>query len=222
METMHEFTPETVSLAELRPHPRNYREHPDDQLEHLIESIREHGLYRNIAIARDGTILAGHGVAKAARKMGLETIPVLRLDLDPDDPRALKLLAGDNEIANLAEIDDRALTELLREVKEFDVDGLLGTGYDEQQLANLLMVTRPKNEIEDFNEAAEWIGMPDFEPDIAPLKMVVSFRSEEDREKFVEFLGISVTGKTKSIWWPAKERRDLGSIRFEDGPDDAP
>ena len=216
METMHGFTPEIVPLTELRPHPRNYREHPGDQLDHLIESIREHGLYRNIAIARDGTILAGHGVAKAARKMGLETIPVLRLDIDPDDPRALKLLAGDNEIANLAEIDDRALTELLREVREFDVDGLLGTGYDEKQLASLLMVTRPQSEIEDFNEAAEWVGMPDYEVIPKTLKISVSFKTTTDRADFIERLGLKgMTDKTICTWWPQKPRNDLDSIMFE-------
>ena len=83
---------ETVPLDSLQDHPRNYREHPDDQLEHLIASIKEQGFYKNVAVARDGTILAGHGVVKAARKMGLEEIPVVRLDLEPDDPKALKLL----------------------------------------------------------------------------------------------------------------------------------
>jgi ParB-like chromosome segregation protein Spo0J len=68
---------EFVPLASLKPHPRNYRIHPDDQLEHIIKSIQEHGFYRNVVAARDGTILAGHGVVQAALKMGLKGVPVV-------------------------------------------------------------------------------------------------------------------------------------------------
>ena len=71
---------EVLALKDLRPHPRNYREHPEDQLAHLKQSIQKHHIYRNIVIARDGTILAGHGVVEAAKALGLETIPGCRLD----------------------------------------------------------------------------------------------------------------------------------------------
>ena len=215
---MTEFVPwEMVALAELKPHPRNYRKHPEDQLEHLCESIRANGVYRNIAIARDSTILAGHGVAKACAKLGMATIPVLRLDLDPGDPKALKLLAGDNEISNLAVIDDRALSDMLKEIGEIDIEGLLGTGYDDMMLANLAMVTRPQSEIEDFNEAAEWVGLPEYEPVVDTIKVVVSLRSQEDRQAFLALVGAKKhTDKTKSVWWPHRDNDDLNSVRFED------
>ena len=113
----------------LRPHPRNYRTHPEDQLAHIVRSLQLHGFYRNVVVARDGTILAGHGVVLAARQLGLETVPVIRLDVAPDDARALQVLTGDNEIANLGDVDDRELTELLRELATEDWDLLLGTGF---------------------------------------------------------------------------------------------
>jgi ParB-like chromosome segregation protein Spo0J len=55
------FATEQASLTDLKPHPRNYRTHSDDQLKHLIQSIKEHGFYRNVVVIKDGTILAGHG-----------------------------------------------------------------------------------------------------------------------------------------------------------------
>src|SRR2546430_11899104 len=125
-----------VPIDMLKPHPRNYRKHPDDELEHIMESIRTHGFYRNIVLAKDGkTILAGHGVVEAARRLGYKEIPAILIDYEPDDPHALKVLVSDNEIAHLAESNDRALTELLREVA--NAGDLLGTGYDEMMLANL-------------------------------------------------------------------------------------
>lgn len=211
------YYPEIVALDDLTDHPRNYREHPDDQLEHLMASLKAHGWYRNVIVARDNTLLAGHGIVKAARKLGLQDAPVIRLDLDPNEPAALKVLAGDNEAGRLAEIDDRALSELLKEVKDFDADGLLGTGYDAAMLANLVYVTRPASEIQDFDEAKEWVGMPEYPAPEAPLTVLVRFRSEADRAAFARLIGIELSGNRGSFMWPpVQERDDVASIRLEE------
>jgi ParB-like chromosome segregation protein Spo0J len=204
-----------VSVSELKPHPKNYRAHPDDQLEHIIQSIKDNGHYRNVVVAQDNIILAGHGVVKASSKMGLESIPVVQLDVPHDDPKAIKVLTGDNEIAHLGLVDDRLLTELLKEVKDYDMNGLLGTGYDDAMLASLVMVTRPKSEIEDFDAAAEWVGMPEHQSEAKPLQIIVSFDSEKDREDFGKLVGSPLTEKTKSIWFPHKEQDDVASVRLE-------
>lgn len=135
---LEEFPTEIVEIDSLRPHPRNYKVHPESQLEHIAQSIKEHGLYRPIVVARDGTILAGHGVVMAAKKLGLTKIAIRRLPVDWDDARALKLLAGDNEISNLGEVDDKALFEILSQIKDQDATGLMGTGYDDESLTKLL------------------------------------------------------------------------------------
>lgn len=219
MDTASETWLEDVSISELRPHPRNYRAHPEDQLVHLEASIQKHGMYRNVVIAREGTILAGHGVVEAARRLGMETIPAKRLDLDPDETRALEVMTGDNEVDHLGEVDDRQLTELLKEIKDNDLDGLLGTGYDEQMLANLAMVTRPASEVADHNEAAHWVGMPEYEPMDEPWKVVFSFETEEDRAELARRLGLEFkgsNGRTARTWWPPRENDDRVSLRFED------
>lgn len=195
-----------VPVASLRPHERNYRRHPPEQLEHLVRSLEEHGVYRNVVVAEDGTILAGHGVVEAAIAAGMEEIPVIRLAIDPASPQALKIVAGDNELGRLGEIDDRALTEILREIREANADdGLLGTGFSDEALANLLYVTRPATEIASFSAAAEWVGMPEFEGSDKPLQIVVSFDSDDDREKFMALIGVDRIWKktrgTWSTWW---------------------
>jgi hypothetical protein len=212
------FPIEIIAIQELKPHPRNYREHPDDQLEHIIESIKTSGFYRNIVIADDGTILAGHGVVKAATVMGLEEIPVKRLPIGPDTPQALKILTGDNEISGLGVIDDRQLTTLLKEIKDIDLTGLLGTGFDDMMLANLVFVTRNQSEIEDFDHAAHWVGMPDYEKAEESLKLIIHFRSHPDREKFVHQFKLEIMkreAKTWTTWWPMREIYDTASVRYE-------
>lgn len=208
---------ELVNIADLRPHPRNYREHPEDQVGHLEQSIRENGFYRNVVITRDNIILAGHGVIKAAAKIGVEKVPVIRLDIDSKNKRALKILVGDNETARLAMPDDRALTELLRELKDWNADALLGTGFDEKMLAALVYVTRPMSEIKNMDEAAHWAGMPEYDEGERPLNIVISFRNEADREAFANQTGLMIMkkeSKSWSTWWPEKQRDDASSVSF--------
>jgi hypothetical protein len=214
-ESNKEFSAVMTDPKTLTPHPRNYRKHPMSQLRHIIDSIQTNGFYRNVVVAKDSTILAGHGVVDAAIHMGLTRIPVITMDIEPNDPRAIKLLTGDNEISNLSEVNDRLLTELLKEVMGEQELGLTGTGFDTEQLASLLMVTRPTTEIKDKNEAAEWIGMPDWEVEPAPLKVIVSFANKSDRNDFAELVGYNLTDKTTSVWYPPRTREDNSGLRFE-------
>lgn len=182
---------ETVRVDALRPHRRNYRRHPAEERAHLVQSIRDHGVYRNVVVARDGTILAGHGVVEAAAEVGLDEIPVVRLDLDADDPRALKVLTGDNEIARLADSDDRVLAELLAEI---GVDDWLGTGFDDGAYAAL--IARFAEEPDDA-----WAGMPEFEAaDVeSAFRATIHFRTVEDAAAFFELIDRKQAG---SFWWP--------------------
>lgn len=211
--------PETVAVADLKRHPKNYRSHPEDQLVHLEQSLREHGMYRNVVVARDLTILAGHGVVEAATRMGLEEMLVIRLDLDPDDPKALKVLAGDNELPRFAENDDRALADLLMLINEVDVDGLLGTGYDEHMLANLLFVTRSESEVPNLDAAAQWVGLPGFEGAEKRITLTIHFDTPEDREKLMAQLELATSAKNReawATWWPPRPDNDRTSLRFND------
>lgn len=144
----------------------------------------------------------------------------MRLPVASASVQALKILAADNEVAHLAINDDRALTEILKEVKELDASGLLGTGYDEKMLMALLMVTRPATEIGSFDDAAQWVGMPDYENGSEALTLIVTFENEQDRLAFIEQTpSLRVTShklKTWSARWPFRENTDSSSVAFEE------
>lgn len=208
---------EVVDIDKLKNHPKNYRIHPDDELAHIIESLKNHGVYRNVVTARDGTLLAGHGVVMAARKIGMKKIPIVRLDVNPDDPKAIKVLIGDNEMEHLSQQNDRLLADLLKEVKQ--QDGLIGTGFDEMMLANFIMVTRPESEVKDFDAAAEWAGMPEYDSGgIEKFKLVVGFLTEKDRQDFAEKIKLKIDSKGVKVWstrWPWTDREDKASVKFQ-------
>lgn len=210
---------ELVHIDSIIPHPRNYRSHPEDQLDHIARSIELHGFYRPIVVTADGTILAGHGVVLAARRLGIEEIPVTRVSVDPHEPRAIQILTGDNEMGNLADVDDRLLTELLRDLIREDLDYLVGTGFTAEQLAALTMVTRHSDEIADLDEAAEWLGMPAFEQIAKEPKLIITFDSNQHREDFVAKIEAqwfrSKTGLVWSMRWPNRPMHDSRNVRFE-------
>ena len=214
------------AVADLKPHPRNYQEHTEEQLDHLAQAIQQHGFYKNIVLARDLTILAGHGAVLAAgTRLQMEKVPAVRLDLDPNDPQALKIIAADNEIAKRGTRDDRSLTELLREVAETDTFGLAGTGFDEMILANLLMVTRSTAEVRDVDAAAEWVGLPSYEPKQKSTQLVINFETPADRDEFIKtsFNGTVSKRTSEQSWsahWPVREEpRESRFVQWELDPE---
>jgi hypothetical protein len=153
-------------------------------------------------------------------------IPIIRLNCDPNDPRALKVLTSDNEIRNLAEVDDRALTDLLKELMDTGgVDELLGTGFDQQQLSILAFVTRPASEIADQASANEWAGLPAYDEGMYLPTLIITFSTKKDRTRFVDEtkLKISVHNENKawSTHWPYTDPVDVASMRFVDKNKDA-
>jgi len=208
---------ETIKLSDLKEHPRNYKTHPEDQLQHIISSIEEHGFYRNIVIAKDNTILAGHGVFQACQLMNKKEVPVIRLNIDHDSTQALKVLTSDNEIQNLAKVDDRELSEILKDILDEDLD-LTGTGFDQEQLSALIYTTRPATEVADIDEAKEWVGMVDFEPTGKDIKVIIQFDNEEDKQEMLNRIGAThinkQIGNISTIWYPERKQEDLKSISF--------
>ena len=178
---------EYVKLSELSHHPRNYRGHPESQLAHIMESIRENGVYRNIVVSSDNVVLAGHGVLEACRKLGIEDIPINRLPFHSESPKALKVLTGDNEISRLGEIDDNTLAELLKDI-DLD-DHLLGTGFDEDMLLSL-SIAENIVQSEDVSEFTP--KLPDEDQDMSPkekdLILIVKFEDEDQQQELFDEL----------------------------------
>lgn len=195
--------------------PRNYRRHPEEQIGHIKRSLELLGQFKNVVVDAEGMLLAGHGVAEAARASGWTELTVHVFNGTPE--QAKLLMVADNEISQGVDDDERLLTELLKEIN--DDMGLLGTGYDEMQLANVVLATRDESEIPDFDAAAEWVGLPDYDPLDNPRatgrQMVVQFENDKDREDFAALIGLKITDKTKATWWPIKANEKTADLIFE-------
>jgi DNA modification methylase len=126
---------EHVPLKDLCPDPFNPRRISDAELEALTRSIQEFGLVDPI-IARqeDRTVIGGHQRLLAARRLGLTTVPVVFVDLSPEQSNLLNLAL--NRISG--EWDQELLARLLQDLQQVpDVDLTL-SGFAEDELAKLL------------------------------------------------------------------------------------
>src|SRR5579885_306197 len=123
----------------LRAYERNARTHSDEQIAQIAASIVEFGFNSPVLIDTNAGIIAGHGRLLAARKLGLDEIPVVVLDHLSETQKRAYILA-DNRIGDNAGWENDLLRAELADLKNADFDvGLLG--FREDELAALLAET---------------------------------------------------------------------------------
>ena len=70
---------EPLPLAQLLPYATNARAHSDEQVAQIAASMVEFGFVNPVLVDEAGVLIAGHGRVLAAKKLGLETAPAIRL-----------------------------------------------------------------------------------------------------------------------------------------------
>lgn len=82
---------EYIPLNEIKLYPNNAKIHTSEQIEQIKKSIKEFGFNDPIGIWH-GECVEGHGRIIAATELGLETVPVIRLDELTDEQRKAYML----------------------------------------------------------------------------------------------------------------------------------
>lgn len=150
---------ESLPIDELETYHKNPRR---GDTETIAQSLRANGQFRPLVVNR-GThtgrpyeVLAGNHTLLAARTLDGTQDAFPRLDcyvIDVDDDHARRIVLADNKTSDLATYDHQALAQLLDELE----DGITGTGYDEDDLADLAA------EIEEHEYAAAAAAAADTE-----------------------------------------------------------
>ena len=128
-------TIEQIDIDALIPYARNSRTHSEAQVAQIAASIREFGFTNPVLIDSEGGIIAGHGRVLAARKLGMETVPAIRIDYMTEAQKRAYIIA-DNKLALNAGWDDELLALELGELQAEGFDLSL-TGFDDDELAQL-------------------------------------------------------------------------------------
>jgi DNA modification methylase len=127
---------ERRSVESLIPYARNARTHSDEQVAQIADSIKEWGWTTPVLVDETGQIIAGHGRVMAARKLGIDEIPVMVASGWSEAQRRAYVLA-DNQLAANAGWDMDLLKVELGDLGEagFDLDLI---GFSGDMLAGLL------------------------------------------------------------------------------------
>lgn len=144
---------EIADITTVVPNPRNPNQHPKKQIELLAKIIKNQGWRAPITVSsRSGFVVRGHGRLLAAQLLGVGQVPVDRQNYATEAEEWADLVA-DNRIAELSQIDDALLAELVTDISASDYDlGL--TGYNDKQLDNLMADFRGPVQEDDFDPAA--------------------------------------------------------------------
>ena len=139
---------QTFKTDKLIEYARNPRKN-DFVVDRMVSCIKEFGFRIPIVAKSDGTVVDGHLRLKAARKLGLEEVPVVIADdLSEAQIKAFRLIA--NQSANWAEWNEEFLRLELLDLKEMDFDLDL-TGFDMSEVDRLIQANREIHD-DDFEE----------------------------------------------------------------------
>lgn len=114
------------NVDDLLPYANNPRLN-DGAVDAVAASIKEFGFKVPIVVDSDGVIVTGHTRLKAAKKLGLDKVPVIvASDLTPEQVKAFRL--ADNKTSELAEWDLGKLDIELGEIEDIDMNDF---GFEE-------------------------------------------------------------------------------------------
>lgn len=83
---MKDLQVEYVPIDEIKPYEHNAKIHSEEQIEQIALSITQFGFNDPVGIWH-GEIVEGHGRYEAAKRLGLDTVPIIRLDDLTDEQR---------------------------------------------------------------------------------------------------------------------------------------
>ncbi|WP_236459795.1 ParB/Srx family N-terminal domain-containing protein [Escherichia coli] len=135
---------EYLPVGKLLRYAKNSRTHSDEQVEQLVNSIREFGFTNPVLIDEKNELIAGHGRLAAAEILEMDKVPAIRLsNLSEKQKKAYRI--ADNKLALNAGWDMQLLVEEVKELMDddFDIDLL---GFNDAELDEMLSDEQPQEE----------------------------------------------------------------------------
>lgn len=111
---------EYVNIGDISTYPQNVKIHTAEQIEQIKKSINDFGFNDPVAVWKNGEIIEGHGRYIAASELGLDRIPVIRLDKLTDDKRKAYALVH-NKLTTDTKFDVDLLADELSKISNYDM-----------------------------------------------------------------------------------------------------
>lgn len=137
-------------IDQIKPWPKNPNKHSPDQIERLVEIIKQQGFRSPLVVSkRSGLLIVGHGRLEAATHLGFKSLPVIFQDFESEEQEYAYCVA-DNAIADWATLDQNMIkAEVLDFGPDFDLDLL---GFKDIDILNSQAFDNDDNESPDYDE----------------------------------------------------------------------
>ena len=112
---------EYLNLDQLTPYEGNVKRHPKEQIAQIAESINDYGFNDPIAIDENGLIIEGHGRYEACKELGMDKVPVIRLNGLTDEEKREYIIVH-NKITMNSGFDMKKLKLELSKLPKFKFD----------------------------------------------------------------------------------------------------
>lgn len=138
---------EYIDTEKLIPYINNPRIN-DKAVDVVAASIKEFGFKNPILIDKENVVIAGHTRLKAAKKLGLKEVPVIRVeDLTENQIKAFRI--ADNRTAEFADWDIELLNIELENIGE------MFTGFDEVEKEMFKSVEEIEKKLNEYQAPKE-------------------------------------------------------------------
>lgn len=163
-----------IDISKIIPYVNNPRKNLN--ADKVASSIKEFGWQQPIVVDKDYVIIVGHTRYEAAKKLGLNKVPITIADITPTQAKAYRI--ADNRLNQDSSWDTKLLNLEFNDLigENFNLDTL---GFTTDELDNLFL--------KDDKDADSMLNPEDFpDEEISDVQMVQLFFNKENNEKFRE------------------------------------
>jgi 16S rRNA G966 N2-methylase RsmD len=133
---MQKLTITRQRVDALTPYAQNARTHSKKQIRQIADSIKTFGWTNPILVDSAGGVIAGHGRVEAAKLLGIDKVPTIRLE-DLTEAEISAYVIADNKLAENAGWDRELLAIELQDLIKLDIDVTI-TGFDMPEIDILI------------------------------------------------------------------------------------
>lgn len=171
---------ENWNIEDVKPYENNPRNN-DEAVKYVANSIREFGFQQPLVVDSEGVLIVGHTRLKAAKELGLQSVPVVvASDLTDEQVRAYRL--ADNKTGEKAFWDFGKLDLELGEVDWIDMN-MEDFGFSTLSFIDS-HVDDEETKLERYDEYEQEAD------ELRNFNIVISCKNDEEKTRIVEILGL--------------------------------
>lgn len=112
---------EYIQIDDILPYQNNAKKHPKKQIEQIKQSITEFGFNDPVAVDENNIVIEGHGRLLAAKELGMNELPCIRLAGMTEQEKKAYILVH-NKLTMNSDFDIDILNEELTSIVDIDME----------------------------------------------------------------------------------------------------